>query len=725
MAGRVQGTALCRWPSVASALAIVVGLTGCPSSEPEEVDVPPGVPGQACEPGLQRCLDQDTLEICRADGRGWFEKDCSTGAVCDSNMAACISTPAGCVSGEAKCTGNPGTAARSVCDAQGSAWSASPCEGAEVCDPTSGSCATPLCAPGESMCTGGDADPDRSTCSADRLSFVHTPCPDSTVCVATPGGSKCASRICDPGEDVCSDDFQTVLRCDATGTTFGSVAECSENEACQLGSCEPSDNPLGDPVRVNGVGSLSLSPGSYLVAVVHFDVTGDDTIDYPITVSGTVTDPNGLVSHSIETRPSMRIESGTKALLRTRLPIRGIDTPPAEPVAYDDDERVFHVPDHTSGGTSVLPRTARLRASGQYVDLWEDQSSGPGVQLPDAILGELVQRIDTAVMPRTAVMMGPPSDVDSNGKVDILFTDVLPDSVAAFVFPSATLFPPGSYAVDYDHGEVVYTHGLTMGQTTSEVATLMAHEIAQLTYLADRLVPYLPDPESIPEWVHADLYAVEGLASVAMGWSGQSWTWPAVTALRQPQDFSLWRLTVEDYIQDPDANLVSYGFGALVQEYLFDQAGGMKVQGAGSVFEDAGGRAFVQAFTAGQSGWDRIVPVDGRPLTEWYVDFATALLLYGQEQRVSAATASESRYRFAETTEDPVFGGMIGPTLRYEHVGDATESGPILRIDPWSQRPSELRRGGMSFISMQVGESGGALSVSEAGAAAVVIRLSN
>lgn len=592
-----------------------------------------------------------------------------------------------------------------------------------MCDPTSGACAQAVCAPGESRCDGGPADPERSTCAADRLSFVSTPCPESSVCQPTADGSKCVTQVCSPGELDCSDDHTAALRCDPSGTAYETAEDCSDDEACVSGACEPSDTPLGDVVRVQGPsGALALSPGRYAVAVISTDVSGDDLLTYPLSLAGSVADPDGSpAAEPLVLQPVP--ESGTAWMLANApTPGHGAVAPFPGPVPQDTGERVFQVPDYASGGTVVLSRTAKLKASGQHVNLWEDQTSAaPGTLVPDATLSDLLARIDTAVIPRTTTMVGEATDVDGNGKIDVLFTDVLPAEVAAFSYPSATLFPPGTYTVEYDFGEVVYTHGMA-GKETWEVATLMAHEVAQLVYLGRRLQPYFADASSVPDWVDADVYAVEGLASVAMGWSGQSWAWPAVTALANPGEMSLWRLMAPGYIQEPNANLAAYGFGTLVQEYLFDQAGALTVQGGGSVFEDAGGLAYVQAFSSGESGWDRLGPLDARPLADWYADFATALLVLDIETKVSAETAADARYHFAQTVEDPAFGGFIGPTLRYEHVFDAASTGPILRPSPWSERPSELRRGGLSLVAFEVGNAGASLSVDGEETAAVVIR---
>lgn len=114
--------------------------------------------------------------------------------------------------------------------------------------------------------------------------------------------------------------------------------------------------------------------------------------------------------------------------------------------------------------------------------------------------------------------------------------------------------------------------------------------------------------------------------------------------------------------------------------------------------------------------------MDARPLADWYADFSTALLLLGIEDKVSTATAEDARYQFASTIEDTAFGGYIGPTLRYDHVFDATGTGPILKPSAWSDRPAQLRRGGLSLVTFDVGPAGATLSVDADDTRVTVIR---
>ncbi len=702
-------------------------LAAC-SDNPRQTNTQPAIPGDACTPAAQRCVDGSPadLEICRTDGRGWISSQCPVGSSCAPASNTCVSNAVSCTAGATRCTGSPGTAARETCSSDGSGWLSQPCEGELVCDSSTGSCATPACDPGESKCDGGPTDPGRSVCADSRLAFMALPCADDASCVTTPTGAKCVTRVCTPGDRRCAADHMAVLTCDASGTVMAPSKTCSANQVCMAADCVASATPFGDVVVEQQTPELELGPGRYALAVVDTSIANDLENALPVQVVGDVADPPAMTPPKL-TSVGQRACVSLELVRHYRAPVESRASPggaPAPMWTRSDDTREFHVPDPATNGAVVFVRTAKLRAVGQYVNLWEDQTiSAPGTLLPDSLLSDVLSRLDDAVIPRVKVMSGDPTDVDGNGRIDYLFTDVLPTAAAAaIVFPRATLFPSAPGAVQTDFGEIVYSQGLNAGLGEAELMAILAHETQHLVYFGRRLAPYFADPASIPASIGDDVYAVEGLATAAMAWSGQYFAPPMVAALEQPSEFSLWRLSSSEYLQDASVNLASYGYGALVQQYFMQQAGGFTVQGSGSLMVDSGGAAQVDAFTLAPSGWARIGPLDGRPLASWYADFAAALLVETLGSKVSAATASDPLYQLGAAVADPVWGGFIGPTLRYEWTVGASASGPILQRVPWSQRPATLKAGGMSFLDLGVGEAGAKLAVGGADTRVVIVR---
>lgn len=707
--------------ALAAGVAIIGAVPAC-SDSPTQSNPQPAIPGNVCDPGEQRCVDGVPIEIevCRTDGRGWLSTQCPVGSSCDSASGSCAQDASSCTAGSARCTGSPGTAARQACSADGTGWLDAPCTGESVCVASSGACAPAACNAGESRCDGGPTDASRSVCAESRLEFVANDCADGASCVPTSTGAKCVNRVCTPGETKCSANHLQVLTCDVTGTVLSTTTTCDADHVCVAGACVESAAPLGGVLVQEPGQELHLGPGSYAIAVVDTSTANDVEGAFPAEITGDIADtatppPPPPPAPSWTPCESLRLAhrfAGAKMQIGAASLLRSNDT------------REFHVPDPETNGSVVFVRTGKLRAVGQLVNLWEDQTvSPPGSQLPDALLDDVTSRLDDAIIPRVETLSGAPTDVDANGRIDVLFTDLLPTtSVAAFVFPTATLFAsaPGESQVDF--GEVAYVQGLNAGMGEAELMAVLSHEIQHLVYFGRRLTPYLGDPASVPDSIGDDVYAVEGLATAAMGWSGQYYAPPMVAALEAPAEFSLWRLAAQTYLQEPSANFASYGFGALVQQYLMQQAGGFTVQGGGSMLVDSGGASFVDAFTTGASGWTRIEPSDGRALAQWYTDFAAALIVDTLGAHVSQQTASNPLYAIGAASLDPAWGGFLGPTLRYEWMVGATKSGPILRRLAWASRPSTLKAGGMSFEDLEVGEQGAKVTLTTPTARAVIVR---
>ena len=704
---------------IASIPLTVLALSGCKDPNPPQATLPEPIPGQACDPGKQRCVADhaEQIEVCRSDGRGWIAAQCEVGTSCDTATSACVSIATGCTPGALRCAGSPGTASRQSCATNGSGWLNAPCSADLVCDPGTGACAQPLCSPGESTCEGGPTDPDRSVCADARLAFVPMPCAAGASCVMTPTGATCENRVCVPGETACSSDHLSALVCKANGTAMVTSQACDAANVCKAGACVPSQTPLGEVlVLAPNDPPLRLDPGRYAAAILDTSTENDLDVPFPASITGDVSDPPQVASAKLAHEIGQRCTTMHMAKVHHASPA---PVPPPLP----GDTRAFHVPDPASNGTVVFVRTAKLRAVGQSVNLWEDQTVAlPGTVLPDAVLGSLSSRLD-AVVPRVALVAGSPTDVDANARIDVLFTDLLPAAGAsAFVHPTATLFPSTPEGTQYDFGEIVYTRSITGGVSLQEQAAILAHEIAHLVYYGRRLTPYFADPASVPAWIDDDVYAVEGLANVAMAWSGQYHVPPMVAALENPQEFSLWRLTAPAYLGDPAANFASYGFAAIVQQYLAHQDGGFAVQGGGSVLIDKGGAGYVSSFTSETYGWERLHPSDGRTLQEWTTHLAAALLVSTLENKLSTTTALEPRYRMGTTIADPVWGGFLGPTLRYEWVVGSGQSGAILQREPWTQHGATLRAGGMAFFDLSVGDGEALLELANDATRAVVVR---
>ena len=605
-----------------------------------------------------------------------------------------------CTASEGRCSGDAGSVDRDECDASGSQWEAAPCSGGQVCVTQTGECADAVCQAGESRCDGSPGSPDRSVCAPHLLGYYKMPCEEGQACVTTPGGSHCLDRLCEPGEILCGRSFTAVLTCDETGAD-PEVSPCNADELCENAKCVPSSIHLGDVVIVESSQQpFQLVPGRYAMAVADSDPTDDEPLPFPVGLSGNASDPPSSVQSPLTSQPvAMEADlyrCGTLAMAarhrQVLYPPNPGGRPPAEPVVYEvGDEKEFFF--------DFQPRTARLEAVGQHAYFWEDVG---GDALSDAALPGFVDTVDNQVVPRDIAIFGEPTDVDGNGKIDIFVTHLLPSQGAAAFITAFDIYA--------GFGEIVYTMGVQDAWDVPALAGTLAHELQHLIYYGRRM-----GMES-----EGDRYIVEGMAELAAAWSGQvapaQQIYEFELLSEKPHLISLGRLFQEYYSEDMDENISGYAFGWLTIEYLFDQAGAVGILGPGGQVNDNGGIGFVDKVTLGPTpGPDHIAPLDGRSLSQWYTDFAAALLLQGLGGKLSVQAAADPRYRFA-SEEDPSSGVLLG-------LSAVAPMGGAFKRKPWSARGDTLRRGGMGFLAVEVGPGGSSLSIDRSTTSVVLVRI--
>jgi len=626
---------------------------------------------------------------------------CSGGGYSDITVADVPDVTAGslCDPGEGRCLGDPGTLAREACDPAGSAWISQACTDGEVCSQDSGQCATAVCAEGESRCDGEPGSPDRSVCAPHRLGFFKLSCGEGKACVDDGGDTICLDRLCEPGQVLCGESFTAVLTCDDTGAN-PVVAPCAPDQTCQDAECVPATVHLGDVVTVDFAQQpVALAPGRYAMVVVDADPGGDDALPYPVSITGDVSDPPGVVASALSGVPGgspfVPYQCGTRAMAEryqdVLWPAPWAPSVPTDPVTWEvGDEKEFFF--------NFQPRMARLEAIGEHAYFWEDVG---GDGLSDAALPGFVDTVDNHVIPRDIAIFGEPTDVDGNGRFHIFVTHLLPSQGTAAYITAFDIYA--------GFGEIVYTMGAKDAWDVPALAGTLAHELQHLIYFGRRMGME----------IDGDRYIVEGMAELAAAWSGQ------VAPARQIYEFellshkpgliSLSRLFQDDYSEDMDTNVSGYAFGWLTIEYLFDQAGAVNVVGPGSQVEELGGIAYVDAVTTGPAGLDHINPLDGRTLTQWYGDYATALLALGLKGKLSEKAAADPRYRFV-SADDPTTGVLLG-------LSAVSPMGSAFKRRPWSNRGQTLRRGGMSFVEADIGAQEANLAIDRATTSVVLVRI--
>lgn len=680
---RVRSTSSRHWRALVVIL-LAVTAPGCPRAEIDEAlqggpdlaqdpclsgeldcSAPADVwspPSPVCEPGSTWCESGgEAVLLCDDTGVELLREECVSGTVCAGEPPACI--PSICTSGQTRCSDDH--LAVLSCTATQTSWLQSPCGAGTACLDVTLGCSEVACTPGSSRCSE-----DRSEilgCSGDGTREDSTACDGRTLCVDAARG--CEAVPCGPD-----------------------TAPCVDGAVCREGLCAPSPFIVGHVVEVGAGDEVLLPAGTYAVVVSDASMDGPELLPFPLslgTPSGGWTSPlpppprrealpgsGGWVCGTGH-RPSPR-PSGTPRFTLA-------DTVPG-------DQRTFHIDE-----ALVPERTGQLVTVLGRVRVWEDVTDlGPGALSTPFQAAVIAEAIDGQVVPRLQSLIGPLTDVDASGGVDLFVTDQI-HTAAAYVSP-ATLWPPEQTAgMGVDFGEIVYVSADVWAIGTAEA--IVAHELVHLIDSGEQMQMWIDSPPDEPSV--GRVYAGEGFAELGASWSGvrQPNDIPlAVGALMDPGLVTMRALFLDSYLGARDLNAAGYGMASLCFEYVAAQAGGFSIDGAGALVTDTGGLAFVRTYPASPYTPVWFTLPDGRPIEEWWHDLAVALLLTSLRDELPGHVPAPE-HRFPGSSPDP-WGGLDGPALYWEDL--AYGEGPILERVQWGARPPSLRAGGMAFLELTV-----------------------
>ncbi len=177
-------------------------------------------PMMTCTPGAVSCADATTRRTCNAEGSAYTNTPCASGERCDAG--ACVADT--CTPGAASCAD---ATTRRVCNPDGRGYTSAPCAAGQRCD--AGACVAGACMPGAVSCFDATT---RRTCNADGNSYAIAPCAAGERCDA---GACVAAGVCTPGATSCAD-IATRRVCNPDGRGYTSTP-CAAGERCDAGTC--------------------------------------------------------------------------------------------------------------------------------------------------------------------------------------------------------------------------------------------------------------------------------------------------------------------------------------------------------------------------------------------------------------------------------------------------------------------------------------------------------
>lgn len=675
--------------------------------------------GKACQDGecrdvvckamQTRCFDSSVVERCLDSGTGWVATRCESFEIClESKCQQVICDP-----DEIRCS--PNFKDIEKCNEFGTKWiSVSTCDGNNACSEESLQCQPIICEAGKFGCS-----PDyrvQRRCSPSGTGWdIEIECSEKKACHL----GSCYPITCEAGTTFCGKVPSEVMQCNESGTVSELAFTCTEDQSCNGGQCIDAWSPLGELVELGASsGTVSITPGKYALAVFNLS-SSTGTMTFPLRATGNI-----LTTKSAPTLPDD--DELPWMPLPKVLPVPPLpDVPPKvvtnqAPMALPSvgDKRYFHMAG--SYGRTVRVE-AELRAQEAGFHIWEDtNSSASGTRMTETSLNKMVGLIKSRVLPRVTGLYGQPTDVDGNGRVDFFFTPKLPsDSAAAYVWPIN--FYSNIYGMsDYDYGEIVYSLPPTGLYQHDYVASVVAHELSHLVAIGNRIAPWLSNPTNIPDCkIQSELYVEEGLAELGASYTGLNDMYFARFALSRPHMWRLEAFLTNNYYNDYDAGVVHYGLGSIVLAFLMQQSGGLEVDHLGRII-DHGGRTYLQSIISGDCGQTRLNSPSNPRLSfpNWWKDLAGAMLMTTlQAPGVLGSRTTPDHLKFEGATPDPLFDGDNGIPL----YGSGTVSN--LKRKNWSDRPTSMLKGGISFLTMQVGDGGAELRVTDNQSGVYIVRI--
>jgi hypothetical protein len=392
--------------------------------------------------------------------------------------------------------------------------------------------------------------------------------------------------------------------------------------------------------------------------------------------------------------------------------------PPTAPTV--GERRSFTVFD----GSNRVTVEAEATVVTDGVVVWVDRTTeNPIGEVSAETISAVLTNFESVVLPRQRQVFGEESDVDANGRVDVLLSYTV-NQYGAVAYVSGCDIGAASCAGN--DGEILY-----MGypdpddrySSANGITETFAHEVNHLVYGWHKYV------QNNQAGASENIYLTEGMSALAQDLSGYNngnqYVWAAafdVSDYYGDRNYSCDGLSVNDFLRgsgtyDADRDGVLRGGAYLFLRYLFEQAGGMEVQADGT-FEDLGGIDFLHRwFDAPELGPDAVRATTGREIEDVQLDWYTAMVVSGTVDNDNPA------WNFQDRVEDPVTGYFFGVDP-YANIHGHMQLDGVL-VQPLDEADGSLRAGGVEYLRTNV-DAGAVVSVpvsTDARARARILRI--
>ncbi|MFH1467134.1 MAG: hypothetical protein ABIO70_22310 [Pseudomonadota bacterium] len=359
-------------------------------------------------------------------------------------------------------------------------------------------------------------------------------------------------------------------------------------------------------------------------------------------------------------------------------------------------------------GSRAVTITAELVELTDELIIWKDiTTENPLGEIEESTLDDIVEKFEGIVLPRTRQIFGEISDVEGSERIDVLVSYTV-NQYGAVAYVSSCDIGALDGCGGWGNGSEIIYMGIPDPESSyssaNAITEIWSHELNHLVYGWHKYI--LNDQLSASE----NIYLTEGFSELAQDLTGfnngNQYIWAAAIDMRDhygDEDYSTQGISINDVLRghgyyDADRDGPLRGAAYLFLRYLFEQQGGMTVNGDGSLVDD-GGMAWLHAwFDAPELGPECVEATTGRDLLDLAMDWYTAIVVTGRDLN------DEPAYNYQDRVQDPLTTFEFGVDPFATIHGWLVLNGPP--IQPLDEADGWLRAGGVEYLQVTVSEPG-------------------
>ena len=366
------------------------------------------------------------------------------------------------------------------------------------------------------------------------------------------------------------------------------------------------------------------------------------------------------------------------------------ETPPTGTAAALHAKRTIHAP----LPTAFEDIEVEAIAIGKHAVVWADVTTAHPANLDPAFVSQFLAYFDDTIMPRERSVFGIESDLDSDGRIALIFTPLTNQTAVAFFSGCDLVSSPG--CATSNNGEYLY---LTPPDaiappynTPAAIREILSHELSHLIHFNRKVVR-----NKLSSWAESG-YMIEGV-----GGFGQDVIGPQAGNLYVTQagldginQFSLADTLVDGREYDIPRDGVLRGGSYLFVRWFYDRAGSDNAKADGTI-ESRGGPALLRTLLDAKESVAKALPgVAKASIADIGTDFYTTLAM--SNRNVSGGVAPTNPcFSFAPTTIDAITGKQRGADMYAQFHGMGMK-GPAMQSA--SKPDGKILAGGVEYLTV-------------------------